>query len=446
MIKGYAGLLLATLLFFRAGPVQAEKIASDKTDHNAPEASIRKNRGALSFFYPVADSVKYADTLPAELRPGRDTLALQRRYRLNENTIEIKADSLARQRPNRLGDTLAPERRFSGAPLIFAQPETGLAFGAGGIWYHRPRNLVRPGRSLSSMTALVLYTLRGQFIGNIRGQLFTDTDRWRLNYELGYFYFPYRFYGIGNDTREEDEELYTNNFPLSDLTGLRGVFGNFYMGAGVFLEHNRYSDLADSGLLASGSIPGIEGGLNWGLGPRILFDSRDNPISPYRGWYASAGATFHRDALGSAQDYTDWEADIRTYLDLGRRPDRHHILGWQIFGQVVSGDPPFHRLALLGGPDRMRGFFEGRYRDKIYATTQVEYRFPIWRFIRGSAFAGAGDVRPDLQSFVFRELLYSGGAGLRITLSAKDRTQIRFDAAIGRGGSTGYYLQFRESF
>ena len=339
-------------------------------------------------------------------------------------------------------DTLAPKPRFSGAPLIFVQPETGFAFGAGGIWYHRPRKVVLPGKSVSSMIGLVLYSVRGQFISEVRGQLFTDADSWRLQYQLGYSYYPFQFFGVGNDTREEDEESYTNQFPIVDLTGLREVAPHFFVGVNAFLEHNRFSNLQDSGLLASGEFLGVDGGLNWGIGPRLLYDSRDNIFYPYSGYYASAGVVFHREELGSTWSYTNWELDLRAFHDLGR----HHILAWQVYGQVVSGAPPFHRLALFGGPDRMRGFLQGQYRDQYYATAQLEYRFPIWKIIRGAAFGGVGDVEPELRDFAFRELLFSGGAGLRLTLSEKERTQIRFDFGVGSGGTTGFYLQFRESF
>jgi len=360
-------------------------------------------------------------------------------------------------------DTLRPQPRFTGAPLFFVQPETGLAFGAGGVWFHRPRANVRPGKSLSTMTAAVLYTLRGQFIGEVRGQLFTDADRWRLTYHMGYYDYPYFFYGIGNDNPENAEETYTNRFPLLDLTGLREVKGNVYAGLGVFLEHNRFSDLDTAGLLISGTVPGVEGGLNWGMGPRVLFDSRDNVNSAYRGWYLYSAATFHREQLGSTQEYTNWELDARTYVNLSKHDpvirvaqkgvpalmaprSPTHILAFQLYGNWVRGTPPFHRLALFGGPDRMRGFLQGQDRGELYLTAQTEYRFPIWRFVSGGAFISAGQVQPSWQALNLADLAYSGGAGIRLQLSPKERTLIRLDYAYGSFGGGGFYLQFRESF
>ena len=44
----------------------------------------------------------------------------------------------------------------------------------------------------------------------------------------------------------------------------------------------------------------------------------------------------------------------------------------------TSGDVPFYDLALLGGEDRMRGYYKGALRDKVLFDTQVEYRMPVW--------------------------------------------------------------------
>ncbi len=349
-----------------------------------------------------------------------------------------------------LEDSLRPQPRFGGAPIVYLQPETGLALGAGGVWWHRPRNLVRPGLTISSMNLLGLYTLRGQFIGEVRGDLYTDEDHWRLHYRVGYAYFPYLFFGIGNDTRQEDREFYTHRFPMADLEGLRWVGGGVYAGAKLLAEHNRFSDFDSSGALISGEVPGLIQGWNVGLGPRLLYDTRDNIFSAYRGVYAAAGLMFHSPGLGSEVEYRNWEGDLRAFLDLsGPRSlenNSRHILAWQAYAQAISGQPPFHRYALFGGPDAMRGFFQGRYRDQIYVHSQVEYRFPIWRFIRGATFAGVGDVQPDWQGFRLDELRYGAGVGLRLVLSPKDRNLIRLDYARGSGGNNGFYLQFRESF
>jgi hypothetical protein len=50
----------------------------------------------------------------------------------------------------------------------------------------------------------------------------------------------------------------------------------------------------------------------------------------------------------------------------------------QAYGEFVAGSPPFYKYPALGGSNRMRGYFYGRYRDKAYVMEQAEYRRHNW--------------------------------------------------------------------
>ncbi len=362
------------------------------------------------------------------------------------------------------------ERVWSAAPLIWYTPETGLAFGAGGFYYFRPgaaretaikndstlrRRGVKPGRSPSQITGLILYTLEGQAIIETGGQLYTDADRWRLLWQLGWYRYPFSFFGIGNNTSTDDEERYLHTYPLLDATALRGVNDRFFLGLGMLAEHNAFSDFEEGGRLEAGNVPGQAGGWNLGIGPSLVWDARDNVLLSYKGTYLAAHATFFGEATASSTAYTDLELDGRAFFPLGRgahnanqagSPSGPHVLAFQVHARYTPGAPPFHRLALLGGPDQLRGYFLGRYRDIFLANAQAEWRFPIWRFIRGTAFAAGGDVAPDPGSFRLERLKYAGGLGLRLVLDPVDRSVLRFDAAVNRDADFGFYLQFREAF
>jgi hypothetical protein len=368
------------------------------------------------------------------------------------------------------------ERVWSVAPIIWYTPETRFAFGAGGFYFFNPGQKreedpqrskasrgVRPGRTPSQLSGLILYTLEGQAILENQGQLYTDTDRWRLLWDLGWYRYPFSFFGIGNSTQESDEERYLHTYPLLDAVAFRGLTERFFVGAGMLLEHNRFSDFEEGGLLEAGSVPGQGDGWNLGFGPSLLWDSRDNVLLTYRGSYLAAHATFFGRATGSAYAYTDWELDARGFWPLGRqwnakgsadaqtsaasaRRGGPHVLGLQLHARYTPGTPPFHRLALLGGPNQMRGYFFGRYRDAFLANAQIEWRFPVWRFIRGTAFAGGGDVAASPGAFRLDQLKYGGGLGLRLVLDPEDRSVLRFDAAMNRDTDFGFYLQFREAF
>ena len=45
----------------------------------------------------------------------------------------------------------------------------------------------------------------------------------------------------------------------------------------------------------------------------------------------------------------------------------------------------------------------------------VEYRFPIWRFLGGVTFFDAGMVTPRVRDFAWSEFFPGAGAGLRLT-------------------------------
>ena len=68
-----------------------------------------------------------------------------------------------------------------------------------------------------------------------------------------------------------------------------------------------------------------------------------------------------------------------------------HAFGIQGYAAPPAWNVPFTPLPGLGGQFRMRGYFDGRFRDQNALISQVEYRFPIvWR-CGGVGFASAGE-------------------------------------------------------
>ena len=112
----------------------------------------------------------------------------------------------------------------------------------------------------------------------------------------------------------------------------------------------------------------------------------------------------------------------------------------------MAGDVPFNQLAQLGGVARMRGYFEGQYRDKTYAMTQVEYRImPLFWRLGAVLFAGIGEVAGRFRDFDLAHLKVSVGAGLRYALDPAERIHIRVDAGVGPG-TWGLAVNVLEAF
>ena len=92
----------------------------------------------------------------------------------------------------------------------------------------------------------------------------------------------------------------------------------------------------------------------------------------------------------------------------------------------------------------MRGYYQGRYRDKMIMSAQAEYRFPVvWRF-GAVAFASAGQVADNMSQFNFPRMHYAAGAGVRFSVLPSENFNLRVDAAYGDRWNV--YVLLTESF
>lgn len=163
---------------------------------------------------------------------------------------------------------------------------------------------------------------------------------------------------------------------------------------------------------------------------------------PSKGGYLEVSSLFNSTLTGSGFTFSQFGIDARRYILLH---PKGHILALQRVGKFTAGNVPLLQLNNLGGAILMRGYYEGRYRDKQYLAGQAEYRLPLWWRFGAAAFAGAGDVAPDLSSFRFSSLKPSYGLGLRFMVNKDEKVNIRLDYAWGKDTS-GYYLEITEAF
>ena len=109
------------------------------------------------------------------------------------------------------------------------------------------------------------------------------------------------------------------------------------------------------------------------------------------------------------------------------------------------GDVPFYSLPTIGkGPD-LRGYEYGQFQDKTLLAVQAEYRLELTKRFGVVAFAGVGEVAPELSDYSFDDLLPSVGAGLRYVLAEKNHVALRLDFAWGDEGFA-YYFTVGEAF
>ncbi|NJM93769.1 MAG: BamA/TamA family outer membrane protein [Cytophagales bacterium] len=182
------------------------------------------------------------------------------------------------------------------------------------------------------------------------------------------------------------------------------------------------------------------GHLMQGLGPAFLYDDRQNPLNPGPSRYASISLTYFEDHLGDNHDFVRLHTDLRRYLSVGQ----HSILATQLLTQLNYGEVPFRLLPELGGHRLMRGYYEGRYRDRHYMALQSELRMPLVGRL-GLVVFGAGGAIGQQLSFHTSQLKGAFGAGLRFKYNRKQNVNVRLDYGIS-SEMHGFYIILGEAF
>ncbi len=350
------------------------------------------------------------------------------------NTFSVQSQGVS-------SDSLSGNRSvLFGLPLVFYTPETTWGFGAAGFYSWRFRK-ESDGTRPSQIQIGGAYTLEDQVLLYLPFQLWWDEEAYSLFGELGWYRYNYYFFGVGNGVPPDFEELYGVDFPRLRLTFMRRFAPSLYAGLRLIADDFTMTEFDPEGLLIDGSIAGSQGGLNAGAGLLLNYDSRDNIFDSHKGWYAEFNLDRHGGYMGSDFSYTRWALDVRHYLHL---PADVYLAG-QFFTESIKGEAPFLSQALLGGTRRMRGFYEGRYRDNHSAIVQLELRRNLVGRLGAVLFAASGVVAPRYGALSTGNMRHTYGAGLRMAINKEERINVRFDVGVGNG-QPAFYLTVGEAF
>lgn len=339
-------------------------------------------------------------------------------------------------------DTLRKTKKVQlvGLPVVFYTPETEFGFGGGAqLFFPGMTNLFNARKSNLFVDAI--YTTRKQIIIDLKPQLYLLKGNLYLEFPMQFKVFPNSFWGIGNRTAEEDREPYnmrTFSFKSTLYQRLEPVY-NF--GLTFWYENHSMLEVAEEGILESETVPGADGARLAGLGATINMDSRDIVESPTRGFYIQFSGDFSSRAFGASHSFNKFLLDFRHYRALASKG----MLAFQFYLEGNFGTVPFQKKAWLGGGEKMRGYFRGRYIDDQMWVGQVEYR---WRFHPRWVLAGffaAGEVAPLPDEFL-DVVKVSLGGGIRFQMIRSLPTLLRLDIGFGQGGNSGIYFGVNEAF
>jgi len=322
-------------------------------------------------------------------------------------------------------------------PIVFYTPETGIAGGAAALYLYRDQLSPRA----SSLTADIIYTQKKQFIAEISGDQYFEKGRYRLMTDILFQKYPDKFFGIGNNTPESGEEPYTPQTLLLKAVLYRNLSSHINIGPMVRYENVSIRETTSGGIIATGVFPGSRDGSSTGVGIVANWDSRDNTFAAHDGSFYQLTTMFYRSAFGSDYSYDDVQIDTRNFF----RTFSDHVVAVQAAGEFIDGLAPFQSYAKFGGQNLLRGYFDGRYRDKNGVLLQAEYRMPVWWRFGVVGFAGVAQVTDRISGFALDRFWFAGGVGLRFAWNLEERINVRIDYGAG-SNSSGIYITITEAF
>ena len=331
--------------------------------------------------------------------------------------------------------------KYAPAPIITYSSEAGNVFGLAKF------NLFHPSKKdtvskPSKISAVVTVSTKGRVNVSVVNDLILKENKYMILSYFNYKKTPEYMLGIGNDVSLDDVEEVTQNRIKFATAAMRRVKENYY--AGISLDFSDYFGIEtdSNSFLIRDEVSGLHGGSDIGVGLAGALDSRSNRYNPQQGALLLTTVTFYPKFLGSRYEFTSVYIDARKYFKIFSKS----VLAVQATTSYTSGDVPFYDLALLGGEDRMRGYYKGALRDKVLVDAQVEYRMPVWNIFGITTWIGTGRVADSFKNMGLDGLWLSYGGGIRIRVDSENNANLRLDMGFGPNGVSGFYFNFAEAF
>ena len=330
--------------------------------------------------------------------------------------------------------TTRPPRSWFLLPVPFWLPETkaGLAVASG-------RDFRLDGSAHASNAFLVAaYSM--EKVGSLEGV----ADVWfrdgsLLSARLRAVHYPDTWYGVGSGAPEAGSEDFTRRFVEVSLSGELAAFDGRLRAGPRINARTETVELVPGGRLATSGLPGVDGFSGLGLGGSVTWDTRDQPLSPRQGAFAQAYYLRYPAAIGRNDGaFGKGAVDLRYFRPIGGAP----VLGVSAVVEAADGATPFTLLSKLGSPRFLRGYREGRWRDRVCWATQAELRLPVKGPLSATVFGAAGNVvhaPKDLASGDQGPPKLAGGVGARWRLTPAG-ANLRLDVAMGDMGPQVYMV------
>lgn len=322
-----------------------------------------------------------------------------------------------------------------GGPHYSTDTKLGLGLVAAGLYRTNPNDTILPPSNVSLFSDV---STVGFYMLGIRGTHIFPQDKYRADYTVYFYSFPCDYWGMGYDMGNDDSNKSEMKRWQARIKGsfLFHLGSNFYIGPMVSYDYVIGKNVERPELLN-----GMDRHTwNLGAGFSTVYDSRDVLTYPHQGLYINLTQCFRPRFMGNDYAFSTTELQVDAYQKVWKGA----ILAEDFRTMLNFGNPSWGMMALLGNSNSMRGYYEGRYRDKHKIEAQVELRQHIWKRNSLTIWVGAGTVFSKFSNIRSRHILPNYGLGYRWEF--KKNVNVRLDYGFGKAGQSGFLFSINEAF
>lgn len=323
-----------------------------------------------------------------------------------------------------------------GGPYYSTDTKFGIGLVGAALYNPEPSDTTGSLMSMASLKGQITTSLYYS-IGFVGYHNFPG-GRARLDYSLKFSSFPTWYWGIGYDYgRQDDHKTKFKKQGYNFATGFQWeAVPHIYIGPTFELNYVMAKHIKDMSIW--GDNP--ETVTSVGAGVTLQYDSRDCVTEPTRGWNIVLDQRFYPRFLGnSTHSFSSTWLTIAKYI----RPWHTAVLATRLSAILTYGSTPWSEMGIIGGSISMRGYYEGRYRDKCAADLTIELRQHIMGRSGMVVWVGTGTVFAAPRDIRWKHLLPNAGVGYRWEF--KKNTNVRLDVGFGRG-EWGLEFNINEAF
>jgi hypothetical protein len=336
-------------------------------------------------------------------------------------------------------------------PAFSVNPATGFLLGVSGNVVSRlgPTETT----NLSFINAGATYSSLRQLNLSARSNVFLAGNRIKFEGDWRYLDTSQPTFGLGRaQAPSAPDSMKFKEFRFFQTVYVRAGT-RLLLGPGYLLDH--HFGIVDQNANASQRSPVVEyegrtvaNTTASGVSLNALIDTRDNPIYPTSGVLAYASARAFPRSFGSTKAWRELQLELRAFKSIDAATN--HVLALWGFARATGGAPPYLDLPALGWDTNNRsgrGYLQGRVRGVHLVYGEAEYRVTLTRngLLGAVTFLNAISVA-DATSRRLQSANLGGGAGLRIKLNKRSRSNIALDYGFGAVGSRGFFLGASEAF